>query len=266
MPPPGNAQGVSVPEALTNPQLRRYRLRRLRLPVGRGFLDLVVPDGRQWLRQGSWVPDTERGAEPPYWVEIWPASIAAARLLVRWGPLRGKRVLDLGCGLGVPGIAAASVGASVTFADRQTDALAFACWNAQRAHEDRLAADARLCDWSQGQVEGQFDLLVLADVSYRPVHHRPLLRHIESCLGPRGVVVHADPFRRESDGFLTELRSRLATRETAQEIVRGDRRVRVRLVCAAADESSLPADFGAKHAIDSTAPSDPPAVDLPPPR
>jgi predicted nicotinamide N-methyase len=233
-----------VPEALTHPQLRRYRLRRLRLPVGKGFLDLVVPDGRQWLRQGDWVPDTERGAEPPYWVEIWPASIAAARLLARLGPLAGKQVLDLGCGLGVPGIAAASVGATVTFADRQPDALAFACWNAQRAHAEHAQPVASLCDWSSGLVEGRFDYLVLADVSYRPVHHGPLLRHIGSCLAAGGVVVHADPFRRESDGFLVELRRRLITREVTQQVAYGGRRVAVRLVCAAADETSLPACFG----------------------
>ena len=80
---PGNRLVVSVPEAMTDPRLRRYRLRRLRIPIGAGQVDLVVPDARAWLREGAWVGATERGAEPPYWVNVWPASVAVARCLVR---------------------------------------------------------------------------------------------------------------------------------------------------------------------------------------
>ncbi len=241
---------------MTNPQLRRYRLRRCRLPVGRGQVDIVVPDAKQWLRGGSWVPDTERGAEPPYWVEIWPASLAAARLLVRCGPLAGKRVLDLGCGLGVPGIAAASAGAEVTFADQQADALAFASWNAKRAHPEGAEAHCRRLDWSRELVGGKFQFLVLADVSYRLEHHRPLLRHIEACLAAGGIVVHADPFRRESDEFLRSLRKLMATREIAQDTAFADKRVRVRLVCGATDVSHLPS-FLASEAVGAVATGQP---------
>ncbi len=240
----GNRRAVSVLEAQTNPVLRRYRLRRLRLPMGQKTLDLVIPDGKQWLRAGSWVPAAERGAEQPYWIEIWPSSVAVARCLVRLGAgsagLQGKRVLDLGCGLGVPGTSAASLGASVSFADMQPDALAFAAWNAQRAHPNGDAPACHLLDWSRNCVSGQFEILVLADVSYRPVHHRPLLDHVQSCLAAGGLVLHADPFRPESDGFLKSLRSMLASVETAHDTAVGDRRVRVRVTCAAKDVSLLP--------------------------
>jgi len=224
--------------------LRRYRLRRLRLPAGATWLDLVVPDGQQWMRAGRWVGAAARGEEPPYWVEIWPASLAVARLLLRGPPLAGRRVLDLGCGLGVAGLAAAGAGAQVTFADRQADALAFAGWNGRRLHPEGQPPRCVLLDWNRAAVEGRHDVVVLADVTYRTVHHRPLLRQLSGCLAAGGVVVHADPFRGESGAFLAALRAMLATVEGEATVCSGDRRVRIRLVCASADRGAL-LPFGA---------------------
>jgi predicted nicotinamide N-methyase len=233
--PPSGAG--TVPQAKQHATLRRYALRRLRLPLGGGSLSMVVPDAGDWIRRGQWTEAAERGAEPPYWVQVWPASVAVARLLWRQGGLAGRRVLDLGCGLGVPGLAAAAAGAHATFADREADALAFAQWNGEQIAPGRIAAQ-RL-DWSREVLAGSFDVVVMADVSYRPVHHHALHRHVASCLLPGGVVVHADPHRREATPFVQALGERLpmvvATRDTAVE----DRRVPVRLCVAGRDEAVL---------------------------
>lgn len=222
---------TTVTEAKSDPVLRRYSLRRLRLPIGGGTLSLVIPDAGSWIRQGAWVAATERGAEPPYWVQVWPASVCVARLLARVGSLRGKRVLDLGCGLGVPGTAAASAGAAVTFADREADALAFAFWNGARAASG-AAPTAQMVDWSREVVPGVFDVLLLADVSYRPVHHAALRRHVDACLAPGGVVVHAEPQRPESRAFVQWLQEHFATELVVASTSFRDARVDVRLCVA----------------------------------
>ncbi|HSU09647.1 MAG TPA: hypothetical protein VLK57_10630, partial [Pseudonocardia sp.] len=49
---------------------------------------------------------------PPYWAELWPSSIALARAVAAAAPV-GARVLELGCGLGLPSITAALCGAHV---------------------------------------------------------------------------------------------------------------------------------------------------------
>src|SRR5437016_2208097 len=61
------------------------------------------------------------GAQPhladPYWAKLWPAAPLLAEAIVRAGWPRGTRVLELGCGSGLVGIAALACGLDVTFSD-----------------------------------------------------------------------------------------------------------------------------------------------------
>src|SRR5438045_5623708 len=53
----------------------------------------------------------------PYWADLWPAARMLAKAILReaWPP--GVHALEIGCGLGLPGVAALSVGMRVTFSD-----------------------------------------------------------------------------------------------------------------------------------------------------
>jgi len=61
----------------------------------------------------------------PYWARVWPSALALAEcLLARPELVRGKRVADVGAGLGVAGLAAALAGArEVALLDREPLAL-----------------------------------------------------------------------------------------------------------------------------------------------
>src|SRR5262249_7403440 len=67
----------------------------------------------------------------PYWTDIWPAARMLARAILResWPP--GQEALEIGCGLGLPGVVALSVGLRVTFSDYDATALHFAGENAR---------------------------------------------------------------------------------------------------------------------------------------
>ena len=58
----------------------------------------------------------------PYWSVLWRSGVALAREL-DGVPLRGLRVVELGCGLAVPSLAAARAGAAVLATDACADAL-----------------------------------------------------------------------------------------------------------------------------------------------
>lgn len=236
-----SADPVTVPAAREDARLRKFDLRRLRVAIGAEVISVIVPDAAGYLRAGGWVDDAERQREPPYWVELWPASIAVSRLLARRGALDGLAVLDLGCGLGLPGICAASLGANVTLADRNPDALAFAEWNATRRRVRSGSVRSRLLDWSADVApdEPLHDLILLADVTYRPVHHAGVFRQLDASLADDGVVVHAEPWRAESNGFVRQLEQRFVTDQASWRVQGKKGPVDVRIVVAARREASM---------------------------
>src|SRR3954447_8410968 len=67
----------------------------------------------------------------PYWAELWPSALALARA-VGSRQLKGARTLELGCGLGLPSLAAAVAGGRVTATDWAPDAIAMTRENAAR--------------------------------------------------------------------------------------------------------------------------------------
>src|SRR5438128_5689527 len=62
----------------------------------------------------------------PYWADLWPAARMLAKAILRepWAP--GGTALEVGCGLGLPGIAALARGLRVIFSDYDATALRFA--------------------------------------------------------------------------------------------------------------------------------------------
>lgn len=136
----------------------------------------------------------------PYWAELWPSAIALARTVAR-EPLGGVRVLELGCGLALPALAAARTGAEVLATDWSRDAVAAAASNARDAG---LAIRTLVADWREPApllAAGPFDLVLAADVLYETRAVPPLLALLEALDAPR--VLLADPSRATAEPFLT---------------------------------------------------------------
>ena len=67
----------------------------------------------------------------PYWAELWKSGLALAEEVVA-REVRGLRVVELGCGLGVPSLAASLAGAEVLATDWSPTAIALLEENARR--------------------------------------------------------------------------------------------------------------------------------------
>lgn len=140
----------------------------------------------------------------PYGVALWPSGIALAHeILARGGELKGKTVLELGAGTGLPGIIASSLGARVVQTDRQEVAMAICRRNGQRNGAREI--EYRLADWSEWTDTARYDWIIGADILYGETFHPSLRRIFESNLAPGGRVLLSDPFRPFSLRFLEGL-------------------------------------------------------------
>lgn len=128
---------------------------------------------------------------PGYWANLWPSSLLLASVVAE-SPLLGPgvRILEIGCGLGLVGLAAALRGADVLMTDFNPLAVEAARANAQR---NALAVRAERFDWnSPPPQDWAFDLLLASDVLYEPASAAPVARLIAR-LGCPALI--ADPPR-----------------------------------------------------------------------
>ena len=62
----------------------------------------------------------------PYWADLWPAAVVLSEHIATMPATVGARALELGCGLGIPGLTALACGLRVTFSDYDLTAMKFA--------------------------------------------------------------------------------------------------------------------------------------------
>jgi predicted nicotinamide N-methyase len=101
----------------------------------------------------------------PYWAELWASGVALAAVVAA-RDVAGLQVLELGCGLGLPSIAAALGGADVLATDWAPEALDVTRSNAAR---NGARVGTLLADWSKPAAlleRVPFDLVLCADVLY----------------------------------------------------------------------------------------------------
>jgi predicted nicotinamide N-methyase len=173
-----------------------------RILVGHHELVLRRPDDPEALI------DVERfGVDEfmPYWAELWPSGIALARHVVAL-PLSGRRVLELGCGLGVPSLAAALAGGDVLATDWAPEALALLETNAAA---NGLRVETLVLDWrDSAPAGGPFDVVLAADVLYEARNAEPLLAMLDDAVAAGGEAIVADPGRRHAPAFFEAVAAR----------------------------------------------------------
>lgn len=162
--------------------------------AGGRILPLRVPEDPEALL------DEEAFAQDefmPYWAEMWPSGLALADALTEARP-RPERVLELGCGIGIPSLVAALDGAQVVATDWADDAIELLRDNAERLGA-RL--DARVWSWADDPAGLTGDLVLAADVLYETRNAEPLLAALEAVVAPGGEAWVADPGRASAPAF-----------------------------------------------------------------
>jgi predicted nicotinamide N-methyase len=190
----------SLPAPLLDVHVRR------REPAG---LHVVQPVDWEALRE----EEAAAGRPIPWWARLWPSGTALARALEAKPPRPGARVLELGCGLALPSLAAARAGAEVLATDGSTDAVVFA---AHGFALNALEGESAHADWAEHGDQlverGPYDLVLAADVFYTQANIPVALPLLPRLLAPGGELRVADPGRAGARDFLAGARGRFALR------------------------------------------------------
>jgi predicted nicotinamide N-methyase len=126
----------------------------------------------------------------PYWAELWPAAIALAAALP---VVAGLRVVELGCGLGLPSLVAAARGAEVTATDWAAEAVELLRENAAG---NGLSLHTEVRDWREPWPQ-RFDVALAADVLYERRNVEPLLERLRELASVAYVGLAGRPYEAE---------------------------------------------------------------------
>lgn len=183
-------QPVLAGNALVSALTRRFRTSVEDATVDAHTFSILKPaNSDDLIREEDFVKDERL----PYWADVWPSSLVlAGKLLELEG--RGRTALELGCGVGLSTLAAATAGYDVLSTDYYEDAL-----DVTRANVFRnlgTLARTRMVDWRHFPDDlGRFDLVFASDVLYEKEYAALLPVILESVLAPGGVALVADPGR-----------------------------------------------------------------------
>ncbi len=157
--------------------------------------------------------------EFPLWAKIWHASWALADYLAGMPVEAKKKFLELGAGVGLVSIAAASFGHRITMSDHNYDALQFARANALINECPQLPIVD--LDWKRPQSPGRFDYIVASEVTYKKEYCEPLVKLLKDCLKPDGEVILAAEMRKSSMDFYKALETGFDIR-VQKKVLRSD--------------------------------------------
>lgn len=172
----------------------KYSLTFDKLKVGDNTLRLLkVADLEEFLGDKDPFADV---SQFPFWIKLWDAAILLSYVLTTIPERKDKTLLELGAGLGAPGLAAAAAGFAVTISDYEEIIMDFQRVSAAASGLENVSFT--LLDWLNPPELPTFDVLAGAEILFREEFFEPLLRVFETYLKPDGVIYLAHDERRKS--------------------------------------------------------------------
>lgn len=171
-----------------------YSLTFDRLTIGgRKIRLLKVADLEEFLAGKDPLKDV---SEFPFWIRLWDAAMILAYVLGSQTEVSGKRLLELGAGLGAPGLAAAGAGFDVTLSDYEDIIMDFQKVSAAASKLDSVKF-AHL-DWLNPPQMEPFDVMAGAEILFRDEFFEPLLNIFKTHLKDDGMIYLAHDAKRQS--------------------------------------------------------------------
>lgn len=178
-----------------------YATRSLTLNVGHHAYRLrVLSDRHQFVDHGGHA--SRLGISPARWSvfgQVWPTSQLLAQAMLRCD-IQRRRILELGCGIGLASLVLQRRGADVIASDVHPLAEPFLAYNA--ALNELPAVRYRHLRWDAPPASlGRFDLIVASDVLHEPSHLPSLAALIARHAHERAEILFTDPGASDSERF-----------------------------------------------------------------
>jgi len=135
--------------------------------------------------------------------QVWPVGILLAEVMDT-AEMTGKRILELGCGIGLPSLVLQRRGADVVASDIHPLAEPFLAYNS--ALNGLPSVHFRQLDWEEPlPTLGDFDKIIGSDLLYERDHPEALAAVIERHARPQAEVVLTDAGRGHTSAFSREM-------------------------------------------------------------
>ena len=135
----------------------------------------------------------------PLFGVVWPSSEILAHLLMEFD-VAGKRILEIGCGIGLPSMLLNHRHADITATDYHPEVETFLNFNSNLNKEKSIPFF--LADWKDRDCAmGKFDLIIGSDILYEQSHAELLSEFIEKHANPSCEVIIVDPGRHQHARF-----------------------------------------------------------------
>jgi predicted nicotinamide N-methyase len=143
----------------------------------------------------------------PFWIDVWPSAIAIAEFILESDEFSNKKVLELGCGLGLTTVALGFKNAITTATDYEMIALQFAKRNYIRNIGNDENVKFVFLDWRTPSISEKFDLVIGADIIYERNLFKNIVDIFKNAMTTNSTCYLADPGRPMSFEFFEILKS-----------------------------------------------------------
>jgi predicted nicotinamide N-methyase len=147
----------------------------------------------------------------PFWSRIWASALGLSSLLQEQAHLvQGKKVLELGAGLGLPSFISSSYASSVIVSDSVPEAINWINLNITKLGLQNVAT--RLIDWKKRPLP-EADVVLLSDIGYNAEDFTDIRKMIEEYVHSGSLILLSVPFRMISAKFISLIDEFVLTRQ-----------------------------------------------------
>ena len=184
-------------------------------PIIENF-SIYIPDYEQVKEIYESILKEDSSKDFPFWAKLWPSSIALIQFLQTKSDLiKGKTVLEIGAGIGLPSFFIACKAKSIQVTDYALDAVELMHKNIAYLNLENVQTFQ--LDWNKVPKGIKPEVLILSDVNYNPNEFDPLIALIKELVASGTLVILSTPQRIMASPFVNALQQLI--QQTHMEIV-----------------------------------------------